>query len=60
MKYNKLLSFLALAFVGLLTAQAQTTLPADSVDVLDYDVSVDLSAGKPFAGDATLTLRLTG
>lgn len=59
MKHNKLLSFLALAFVGLLTAQAQTALPADSVDVLDYDVWVDLSAGKPFAGDATLTLRLT-
>ena len=36
-------------------AHAQVT---DSVDVLDYDISVDLRKGKPFAGDATLTVRL--
>ena len=37
-------------------AQAQTV---DSVDVLDYDVSLDLSHGNTFNGDATLTVRLT-
>ncbi len=36
-------------------AQAQIT---DSVDVLDYDISLDLRNGKPFGGDATLTLQL--
>jgi len=49
---------LAIILLGLFygfCAQAQST---DTVDVLDYDVSVDLSAGKPFAGDATLTVRL--
>ena len=45
-----------LGLLGTFAAQAQTT---DSVDVLDYDVALDLSSGKPFAGDATLTLRLT-
>ncbi len=33
----------------------QTT---DSVDVKDYDIALDLSAGSPFKGDATLTLSL--
>lgn len=30
----------------------------DSIDVIDYDVFLDLSNGKPFAGDATLTIKL--
>ena len=30
----------------------------DSVDVLDYDISVDLSAGKPFHGEAVVTVKL--
>lgn len=34
---------------------AQTT---DSVDVLDYDLTLDLKSGRPFKGDATLTLQL--
>ena len=55
MRYNKLLATLALALISVLSLQAQT---ADSVDVLDYDVALDLSAGKPFAGDATLMVRL--
>ncbi len=46
---------LLLLFVGN-TAGAQT---ADSVDMLDYDIALDLSHGAPFTGDATLTLRLT-
>ncbi len=54
MKYIKLLSIMALA---LLSAPAGAQV-ADSVDVLDYDVRLDLSAGCPFAGDATLQLRL--
>ena len=57
MKHNKILTFLLLTIVCTFGTQAQTT---DSVDVLDYDVAVDLSAGKPFAGDATLTVRLVG
>ena len=39
MNYNKILSFLALSLIGISVAQAQV---ADSVDVLDYDVAVDL------------------
>ena len=35
--------------------QAQT---ADSVDVLHYSLQLDLSNGKPFRGDALLTVRL--
>ena len=34
----------------------QTT---DSVDIIDYDLTFDLSAGKPFAGKAVLTMQLT-
>lgn len=34
--------------------RAQAT---DSVDVLDYDIALDLSAAPPFRGDATLTVR---
>lgn len=30
----------------------------DSVDVLDYDISVDLTAGKPFHGEAVVTMKL--
>lgn len=37
------------------TISAQT---ADSVDVLDYDIWLDLSQDAPFGGDATLTLKL--
>ncbi|MBQ8704001.1 MAG: T9SS type A sorting domain-containing protein [Bacteroidales bacterium] len=55
MKCYKILTCFFLTFILACGVQAQT---ADSVDVLDYDVSVDLSAGKPFAGDATLTVRL--
>ncbi len=45
----------------LLTALFYSQLSAqisDSVDVLDYDISLDLSQDAPFAGDATLTLKL--
>lgn len=52
--YKILTSFL----LSVLLAWGAHTQTADSVDVLNYDVSVDLSAGKPFAGDATLTVRL--
>lgn len=31
---------------------------ADSVDVIDYDISLDLSGGTPFHGRATVTARL--
>ena len=54
MKHIKSLVILLLTLGNALWVQGQ----ADSVDVLDYDVSLDLSAGKPFAGDATLTLRM--
>lgn len=40
---------------GIVNAQ-QTV---DSVDVIDYDLTLDLSAGKPFAGKAVLTMKLT-
>ena len=56
MRYVKTLCLTVLALMLCTAAGAQT---ADSVDVLDYDVAVDLSAGRPFAGDATLTVRLT-
>ena len=44
-----LIAFLAPAI------KAQTL---DSVDVIDYDITLDLSHGNPFQGDATVTLRL--
>lgn len=52
----KLLSLILLTLGGTLHAKAQTN---DSVDVQDYDIYVDLSQGKPFPGDATLTMQLT-
>lgn len=55
MKHIKTLFFTLVALLPYTIGQAQT---ADSVDVLDYDIAVDLSAGRPFVGDATLTLRL--
>ncbi|MBR1784118.1 MAG: T9SS type A sorting domain-containing protein [Bacteroidales bacterium] len=48
------LSILMASLVPSALAQQQ----ADSVDVLDCDLAVDLSAGKNFPGDATLTVRL--
>ena len=56
MKRFIVLSLLLLALPLGVMAQVPS---ADSVDVLDYDVYVDLSGGRPFAGDATLTVRLT-
>ena len=41
--------------LGGLTAQTAAT---DSVDVLDYDIALDLSQGTPFHGEATLTAQL--
>ncbi len=32
---------------------------SDSVDIIDYDLTIDLSAGKPYAGKAVLTVQLT-
>lgn len=52
----KYILFLASLFAALPALQAQTP---DSVDILDYDLSFDFSQGRPFLGDATLTLRLT-
>ena len=55
MKTIKVLFALLLATLSCLPVAAQIN---DSVDVLDYDISVDLSQGKPFPGDATLTMKL--
>ena len=46
---------IAMALVGIAPAKAQV---ADSVDVLDYDIDLDLSAGKPFAGKTVITMQL--
>ena len=51
----KHLFLILLTALAALPAEAQTV---DSVDVTDYDIYVDLSQGKPFYGDATLTLQL--
>ena len=45
---------LLVAFAMCATAQQET----DSVDVTDYDLTLDLSAGKPFHGTAVLTVKL--
>lgn len=55
MKWMKSLSAVVLLFLCVEGAGAQV---ADSVDVTDYDVYLDLSHGKPFKGEAVLTLRL--
>lgn len=55
MKNTKILVFYLLTLLSIGGAAGQTV---DSVDVLDYDVTLDLSGGAPFAGDATLTIRL--
>ena len=52
---KKLFALLAATLLWATMAKAQT---ADSVDVLDYDLAIDLSNGRPFTGDATLTLQL--
>lgn len=47
-----------LVLILLLLPLALRAQVADSVDVVDCDVALDLSAGTPFRGDATLTVRL--
>lgn len=47
---------LAALVIGTVAAHGQET---DSVDIIDYDLTLDLSAGKPFAGKAVLTVQLT-
>ena len=54
MRLMKLLAALAIALCCN-TISAQT---ADSVDVLDYDIWLDLGQDAPFRGDATLTVKL--
>ena len=55
MKGMKILCVVILLVLCGYGAQGQV---ADSVDVLDYDIFVDLSAGKPFAGEAVVTMNL--
>ena len=55
MKRLKILPFLLFALL-VTPLMAQTY---DSVDVQDYDITLDLSQGKPFAGETMLTVRLT-
>lgn len=55
MKGVKILCVVILLVLCGYSAQGQVQ---DSVDVLDYDIFVDLSAGKPFAGEAVVTMNL--
>lgn len=55
MKGVKILCAVILLVLCSYGAQGQV---ADSVDVLDYDIFVDLSAGKPFVGEAVVTMNL--
>lgn len=55
MRRLKTLSIVILLVLCGYNAQCQVQ---DSVDVLDYDIFVDLSAGKPFAGEAVVTMNL--
>ena len=52
---HKIILTLILLTVSISTAWAQT---ADSVDVVDYDLTLDLSNGAPFAARAVLTVQL--
>ena len=56
MNYFKKIVILMLLAVSPVAMQWQIV---DSVDVLDYDLTIDLSNGKPFAGTAVLTVQLT-
>lgn len=56
MKLAKHLLTLAAALLCGIAVQGQTT---DSVDVIHYDVALDLSEFSPFSGVATLDMRLT-
>ena len=47
--------FLTMLIVSVMPSVAQV---GDSVDVTDYDIELDLSAGKPFAGKAVITMQL--
>lgn len=49
---------LTILFLFFLLPQAGRAQSTDSVDVLDYDVALDLSHGSPYTGDAMVTLRL--
>lgn len=55
MKRYSLLFFTLILALLPLSGQAQSS---DSVDVLDYDIALDLSHGSPCTGDATVTLCL--
>ena len=53
--FYRITLLIALSF-STMAAWCQTV---DSVDVTDYDLTIDLSNGKPFAGKAVLTAQLT-
>lgn len=55
MKHLKTILLLISLIVSATSLMAQE---ADSVDVIDYDLSLDLSAGSPFAAKAILTVQL--
>lgn len=55
MRYLKTLSIVILLVLCGYHAQGQVQ---DSVDVLDYDIALDLSDGVPFHGEAVVTLQL--
>ncbi len=55
MKGVKTLSMVILLLLCSMGVQGQVQ---DSVDVLDYDVMLDLSEGAPFRGEAVVTLQL--
>lgn len=55
MKTRTIILALSMLIVSIQYATAQVT---DSVDVMDYDLTLDLSEGAPFAGKAVLTVQL--
>ncbi len=54
MKAIKIMTALLILMVSATVANAQT----DSVNVIDYDLSLDLSNGVPFGGKAVITMQL--
>ena len=55
MKFKYLFWLITAVLISVVPVRAQVI---DSVDVIDYDIELDLSAGKPFNGKAIITMQL--
>lgn len=55
MNFKYIFVLITIVLISIVPSKAQVV---DSVDVIDYDIEIDLSAGKPYKGKAIITMQL--